>query len=91
MNQPLQHKGTNAELGRVLPNLEFDPGCLAQDLPLLPGGSGATESCGMGSNCEALMPRAVIVWGEMTLAKVFPLSTKALTASFASCTGTYAL
>ena len=57
----------------------------------LPAAAVPTESCGMGSNCEASIPRAVIVWGEMTLAKVFPLSTKALTANFPSRTGTYAL
>ena len=45
----------------------------------------------MGSSWEAVMPRAVIVCGEMTLAKVFPLSMKALISSFPHRTVTYAL
>ena len=42
-------------------------------------------------SCEALMPRVAIVCGEIALAKVFPLSTKALISSFPNRTGTYAL
>ena len=36
-----------------------------------------TESCGTGSSWEGEMPKAVIVYGEITFAKVLPLSMKA--------------
>ena len=38
-------------------------------------------------SCEISIPKAAIVWGEMTLAKVFPLLMKAATASFPSPMG----
>ena len=37
------------------------------------------------------MPRATMVWGDMTLVKVLPLSMKAAVVRVPSQTGTYAL
>ena len=91
MYQALEDERTNVEFGGVLPKLKVNTRSLTEDFHPFPAAAVPTESCGAGSSWAVEMPRAVMVCGEMTLAKVLPLSMNAAVERFPNRTGTYPL